>query len=318
MKRLAKQIISIALLTAFFVSINVTVYGVVIRRCINDGNDEMKAKSIEVSKFLPFDEDSQIVKVEGTKLTGKLPIVDGAAALFPLFSSYVHRLYPEDSVKYKDGEFEDGSSLIYTNTRGAYKGIVDGQCDIAFLAKPSSSQLDYAREKGVTLKFTPIGREAFVFLVNSKNPVDSLSVDQVKGIYSGRIKNWKEVGGDNRICCPLQRNEGSGSQTAMKSFMGDEKMVDTRLTGLFGQSIGFSFRYYVEGLSNSSGVKMISLDGIEPNKDNIRDGSYPVVNDIFMVTRENETNPNVESFVNYVLSPEGQDIEEKVGYVGVC
>ncbi|RAZ93289.1 phosphate ABC transporter substrate-binding protein, PhoT family, partial [Klebsiella oxytoca] len=79
-----------------------------------------------------------------------------------------------------------------------------------------------------------------------------------KGIYSGEIKKWSEVGGENRYIDALQRNAGSGSQTAMLSFM-DGVQMKRSLTGLFGSAIGFSFRYYVEGIVENSDVKMLSL-----------------------------------------------------------
>ena len=317
MKKVTKQIFAIGGLASFFLAFDGLFYVSLTNRCINDFSPEMSAKSVEISKFLPFGEDSGIVKKEGEKMAGNLPVIDGAAALFPVFSSYVHRLYDENTVKYDGDSFSDGSSLIYTNTRGAYKGIVDGTSDIIFCARPSKDQLSYAEEKGVELELTPIGHEAFVFLVNTKNSVDSLTEDQIRGIFSGRIKMWNEVGGDFRICYPLRRNEGSGSQTTMEKFMGEEKIVDRTLLGFLGQSIGFSFRYYVEGLNQSSGVKMISVNGVSPSRDNIKNGTYPIISDIYMVTRKGDTNPNVELFKNYVLSEEGQEILEEVGYVGL-
>lgn len=317
MKKITKQILSIAGLTTFIIGFDASIFTVCTQRCINDFSKEMSAKSVEVSKFLPFDSESEIVIKEGEKLTGDLPVIDGAAALFPVFSAITHRLYPEESVHYVDGEFLSDSSLIYTNTRGAYKGIVDKTSDIIFCARPSKEQLAYAEEKGVELELTPIGHEAFVFLVNVNNKVDSLEVDQIRDIYSGKIKTWNKVGGAHRLCTPLYRNEGSGSQTTMEKFMNGEKMVKGSALGWFGQSIGFSFRYYVEGLNTSSGVKMISVNGISPNKENIQNGTYPIISNIYMVTRKGETNPNVQKVIDYVLSEEGQDIVNETGFVGL-
>lgn len=317
MNKLAKQILSIVALSAFFIGFDASVYTVCTYRCINDFSKEMSAKSVEVSKFLPFDSQSGIVVKEGEKLDGDLPVIDGAAALFPVFSAFTHRLYPEESVHYSNGEFSNDSSLIYSNTKGAYKGIVDATSDIIFCARPSNDQLAYAVEKGVELEFTPIGHEAFVFLVNTKNKVDSLEEDQIRGIYSGKIKTWDEVGGDKRFCAPLHRNEGSGSQTMMEKFMNGEKIAKGSVLAWFGQSIGFSFRYYVEGLNTSSGVKMISVNGFAPTKENIQNGTYPIISDILMVTRKNDTNPNVQKVIDYVLSSEGQEIVNETGYVGL-
>jgi phosphate transport system substrate-binding protein len=249
-------------------------------------------------------------------LTDDLPIIDGAAALYPVFSGFVNAVYPADSVHFDGENFTADSALRYSNTRGAYKAIVDGTVDIAICVAPSEEQLAYAAEQGVELVFTPIGRDAFVFLVNRNNPVDNLTVEQLRGIYAGEYTNWSEVGGDNTHIALLHRNAGSGSQSALLNFMGDTP-VKTDYFSFLGRSIGFSFRFYVEGIVEDGGVKLLSLDGVYPDTENIRSGAYPIVNDFYAVTRKGETNPNVQAFVDWMLSEEGQAIVEGSGYVGV-
>ncbi len=320
-QKLTHQLLSLGALVLLFVLINLTVYFVFTRRCIPNTSEGMQAKSIELGAYLPFDENSKITDIDGSlKLEDDLPVIDGAAALYPVFSGFVNAVYPADSVHFDGENFTPDSALQYTNTRGAYKGIVDGTVDIAICVAPSEEQLAYAEEMGVELEFTPIGRDAFVFLVNRNNPVDNLTVEQLKGIYAGKYRNWSEVGGDNTHIAVLQRNEGSGSQSALLNFMGDTP-VKTDYFSFLGRSIGFSFRFYVEGIvgedAPNGGVKMLSLDGVYPDVENIRNGSYPIVNDFYAVTRKGETNPNVQQFVDWMLSEEGQAIVEGSGYVGV-
>lgn len=315
MNKRVKQYISIILLIAFFVLFDLSVYQFVTRRYINQTSKEMQAKSIELNKFLPFDEDSEIVKLDSAvKLSGELPVIDGAAALYPVFSGFVHAVYPEDSVSFDGENFTAESKLQYTNTRGAYQAVVDGTADVIFCAKPSEEQLAYAEQKNVELEFVPIGWEAFVFLVNQNNPVDNLSVEQIKKIYSGEIKKWSEVGGNNRYIDALQRNEGSGSQTAMLSFM-DGKPMKRSILGCAGSAIGFSFRYYVEGIVGNGAVKMLSLNGVYPNKENIANGSYPIVSNFYAVYDKANDNPNIPILLDWILSEEGQRIVEESGYV---
>lgn len=80
--------------------------------------------------------------------------------------------------------------------------------------------MKYAENSGVELEFTPIGKEAFVFFVNSKNPFENITVDQIKDIYSGRTSKWSQLGvpGLGKIKA-YQRNEGSGSQSALIRLM---------------------------------------------------------------------------------------------------
>lgn len=320
-RKLAGQLFSLGVLALLFVALNLTVFFGFTRRCLPSTSEGMQAKSVELDAYLPFTEDSKITKLDGSlKLTEDLPVIDGAAALYPVFSGFVNAVYPADSVHFDGESFTSDSALQYSNTRGAYKGIVDGTVDIAICVAPSEEQLAYAREQGVELVFTPIGREAFVFFVNEDNPVDGLTTDQLRGIYAGEYRTWSEVGGDNTHIAVLQRNEGSGSQSALLNFMGDTP-VKTDYFTFMGRSIGFSFRFYVEGMvgqdSPEGGVKLLALDGVYPNTENIKNGSYPIVNELYAVTRKGETNPNVQAFVDWMLSDEGQAIVEGSGYVRV-
>ena len=320
-RRLAGQLLSLGVLLLLFVVLNMTIFFVFTRRCIPDTSEEMQAKSVELNAYLPFDENSKIVDADGSlQLAEDLPVIDGAAGLFPVMSGFVNAVYPEDSVHFDGENFTPESALQYSNTRGAYKAIVDGTVDIAICVAPSEEQLAYAEEHGVELVFTPIGRDAFVFLVNKDNPVDNLTMEQIRGIYAGVYTNWSQVGGDHTHIAVLQRNAGSGSQSALLNFMGDTPVKTDYFTFL-GRSIGFSFRFYVEDMMGEDTpdgkVKMLSLDGVYPDTENIRSGAYPIVNDFYAVTRKGEENPNVQAFVDWMLSPEGQAIVEGSGYVGI-
>ena len=322
-RKLVRQLLTMGALILLFALLNLIIFMVFTRRCIPNTSEGMQAKSIELNAYLPFDENSKIADIDGSlKLEDDLPVIDGAAALYPVFSGFVNAVYPAESVHFDGENFTPDSALRYSNTRGAYKGIVDGTVDIAICVAPSEEQLAYAEEQGVELEFTPIGRDAFVFLVNRDNPVDGLTVEQLKGIYAGEYRNWSEVGGDNTHIAVLQRNKGSGSQSALLNFMGDTP-VATDYFSFLGRSIGFSFRFYVEGIVEdvthaSGGVKMLSLDGVYPDVENIRNGSYPIINDFYAVTRKGETNPNVQKFVDWMLSDEGQAVVEGSGYVGIA
>lgn len=317
MKKLIGQIFCITVLLAVFAIFDVTIYRVFTKRCMSDHSEGIQAKSVELDEYLPFEEESKIVKRKSSlQLEGDLPVLDGAAALYPVYSAFVNATYPEGSCGFDGENFTSDSCLQMNNTRGAYQAVVDGTVDIVICAKPSEEQLAYAEQKGVLLEMVPIGSEAFVFLVNSKNPVDDLTVDQVRGIYSGKYKNWSELGGADKRIGALQRNEGSGSQTAMLSFM-DGVPMKVDYDSFLGSAIGFSFRFYVEGIVEDGGVKMLSLNGIYPDKENIKNGKYPVVSNFYAVYRSDNQNENIPVLLDWILSEEGQQIVEESGYVGV-
>ncbi len=313
--KLIKQIIALLLVAATFVFLDVFFYNFFTRRYITDTNESFKAKSIDIDRYLPFDESSEAVIIDtGFTLEGELPAIDGAAALYPVFSSVVGSLYPEDSVHFDGSDFTPDSSLHMNNTRGSYEGIVNGDDDLIFCAYPSQAQLDYATENGVELVFVPVGREAFVFFVNENNPVDNLTCDEIRDIYAGRIRNWAEVGGYNYLISPLQRNPGSGSQTMMESFMGDIEMPPD-LDAALGRSIAFSFRYYVSELTDYGHIKLLSVEGVYPSAENIANGTYPIASEFYAVYRADDDNPNIPIIIDWLLSDEGQDLIEENGYV---
>ncbi len=285
--------------------------------------------NINCEEYLPFDENSKIVKLEkeaSLKLKDKLPIIDGAAAVFPVYSAFINATYP-NTVKFRDGIFE------YNNTVEGYKLLAEKKTDIFFGAYPSEEQREYAKTQGTEFEYTEIGTESFVFFVHKDNSIESLSTEQIQKIYSGEITNWKDVGGKDEEIVAFQRNEGSGSQSMLIRFMGDKKImkppteqVNDLMSGIIEQvsnyknktnSIGFSFRYYLEGIIKNPDIKMVSIDGIKPTVSNIKNGKYPITTPLYAVTYKDNPNENVHKLINWVLSEEGQEILEKTGYVGI-
>ena len=285
--------------------------------------------NIAVHEYLPFDEESKIVtlpKEASLKLTENLPVVDGAAAVFPVYSAFVNAVYPETT------ELWDGV-LEYNNTVGGYELLGEKKTDIFFGAYPSEEQIAEAKAHGTEFVYTPIGYDAFVFFVHKDNPIDDLTTEQVQGIYSGEITNWSQVGGKDEKIAAYQRNEGSGSQSMLIRFMDGKEimeapteLVDDLMVGIVERvsdyrskpgSIGFSFRYYLEGIIKNPDIKLLSIDGIAPTVENIKNGSYPITASLYAVTYEGNDNENVDKFIEWVLSDEGQYLIEKTGYVGV-
>jgi len=161
--------------------------------------------------------------------------------------------------------------------------------------------------------------------------VDGLSLDQIRDIYSKKTTRWNEVGGKNERILPFQRPEGSGSQTAMLRVMGNVSMTPPQKEEFrfgmgaivadvadyrnYGNAIGFSFRYYVEGLFKHDGVKLLKIGGIAPAIENVQNRSYPLISELVIISRKDNTNPNVSKLTEWFLSPQGQELIQNVGYV---
>ena len=288
--------------------------------------------NINTYEYLPFDENSKIVKTDSRLLDfsqlpkEELPVIDGATAAFPVYSAFVHAVYPEDTELYDD-VFE------YHNTVGGYKALAEKKTDIFIGAAPSKEQIAYGEEMGTVFEYTRIGSEAFVFFVHKDNPIDSLTVEQIRGIYSGTITNWSQVGGEDEKIVPFQRPANSGSQSMLIRFMGDSPIIepDTETTvGGMGEiiekvadyknqstSIGFSFRFYVEGMIKNPDIKLIAIDGVAPTVENIQNGTYPVITPVYAVTYEGNPKASVKQLLDWILSEEGQYIINETGYVGL-
>ena len=289
------------------------------------------APNINVYEYLPFDENSKIVKIDSKTLKfsedDELPRIDGASAAFPVYSAFVNAVYPNT----KETELW-GNVFQYNNTVGGYIELAKKNTDIFIGAYPSKDQITYAEKCNTEFVYTQIGWEAFVFFVHKDNPINSLTTEQIKGIYSGEITNWSQVGGSDEEIIPFQRDNNSGSQSMMIRFMGDTPLMQAETKVIQGMgavveevvdyqsragSIGYSFRYYLEGIVQNPEVKMIAVEGVAPTAENIRNNTYPIVTPVYAVTYENNPNPNVARLVEWILSDEGQYIIEKTGYVGM-
>lgn len=283
----------------------------------------------DLAEYAPFSANSKTVKLDGKsalRLINSHPVLDGAIALYPVYAAFAEAAYEEDSFS------ED--TVLCTNTRSAYEAIISEERDVIFVASASEQQTAAARATGAELIFTPIGREAFVFLVGKENPIENITIQQIRNIYSGKIANWSTLGWNEggRIIA-FQRPEGSGSQTGLQKIMGDlpiqvpqplphksligtnslMKQVSVEWNGV-QPAIGYSYRYYATTMYANPNVKLLSVNGVVPSTENIQNGSYPFVVDIYAVTN-GEPEGNTKLLIDWILSPQGQEIIEKTGYV---
>ncbi len=328
MRKTVKQFAVLTAVLLVFALFNACMYFLLTGRLANNFSDASQSKMVDVAKYLPHVPESDLARIDASlQLTDNLPVLDGAAALLPVYAAIVDNVYPPGSVTYEGGSFSDDnyygenfaadSKMQYKNTVRGYQAIVDGTTDILFCAAPSEAQKAYAAEKNVELVYVPVGLEGFVFFVNENNPVSDLSVEQIRDIYGGTYTNWAEVGGADRVINPVTRLAGSGSQSAMDAFMKGREIARKSPFAVTGASIGFSFRYYMDGIVDNDSVKMLSLNGVYPSAENIRNGTYPIIVQFYAIYRSDNDNPNIPILIEWLLSDEGQTIIEESGYVRI-
>lgn len=265
--------------------------------------------------------------------------LDGATALYPVYASFVQAVYPRGEYPLYGGGTADGNGRVAcTGTVEAYERLVHGLTDMIFVAAPSQEQLDMAAKAGKEFHMTPIGREAFVFFVNSRNPVTDLTIQEIQGIYAGEITDWSQVGGKHQKIRPFQRAANSGSQSALLRLMDglpllepEREDVVSAMDGIIHQvasyrnyrnAIGFSFRFYATEMVSSNAIRLLALNGVSPTKETIRDGSYPISDSFYAVTAApvgepplEERNEQAAALLRWILSEEGQALVERSGYV---
>ncbi|HIU33571.1 MAG TPA: substrate-binding domain-containing protein [Candidatus Pullichristensenella excrementigallinarum] len=254
------------------------------------------------------------------------PRVDGSTATLPLSYALMAEVTGISQEEAKD-------YITHNRTTGSFYKLVDGEADILLVGKPAQEALEYAQEKGVELEIKPIGVDALVFLISDQNPVDSLTKEQVVGIYSGEITNWRQVGGEDLPIRAYQRNETAGSQVMMKNVvMGEVEMTDAPveyrpgdMAGLVeviasyrntADAIGYSVYFYVTNMYIQQGIKLLEVDGVAPSNETIASGDYPYTQEYLCVIRKDaaEDSPERRLF-NYLTSEEGKQLIAENGYV---
>lgn len=281
-------------------------------------------------------EENEVEKEEISKepifTLDEYPKVDASLATQPLTNAFIKNFTGESEIS--------DERLDYTNTHPGYLRLIDGEVDLIVVTEPSEEELEYAKSKNVELEVIPVVREGFVFYVNEANPVDNLSLEQIQDIYQGKITNWKEVGGNDEEIKAFQRPENSGSQTGMLSLvMKDKKIMEPLKENLVDSmfeiinlvssydngltSIGYSYYYYATTMfetidkSISDRIKLLKIDGVEPNNETIKKEQYPLETAYYIVVRKDDTNSKTRELVDAMLSERGQAIAEEAGYVGV-
>ena len=293
---------------------------------------------LDADLYQPFSEESQIARLEGEaalRFSGedKAPILDGEASLFPLCAAMVNAAYPaEDFPNFMGGKIAGP----YFNTMGYYRSLGIEEVDIFFDSAPSNGAGFYYGEWDTPsweLEAVLLGGQGLVFFTHADNPVEDLTREQLWGIYAGTITNWAQVGGEDIPILPYQRHQNSDIQAALQRFMGEVPLAQAPteerryLSGHGGEyladyrnspgAIGFTFSAYAPQLLEEYHIKLLAVDGVYPDGEAIGQGRYPLTDSFYMVVRPGERSQEVERFIAWALSEEGQALVARAGYAPV-
>ena len=224
-------------------------------------------------------------------------------------------------------------NIEYSNEEDLYTGLINGNTDLILSKYPSEEQRNLVKENNIEIEIVPIVKEAFVFFVNKENPIENLTLDQIKNIYSGNIINWKDIGGEDCGIIAYQKPEDSYSQSGMIELVMKNTKMMKPTTKTISQNtidiidvipeynneknaIGYAYYYYATTMYTQNTIKLLSIDGIKPTYENIQTGLYNLQIQYYAIIRKDETeNSNVRKLLNAMTSERGQNIAKEAGYV---
>ncbi len=220
----------------------------------------------------------------------------------------------------------------HNTTHDAYVNVIDGTAKLGLVARlPSEDELAHAESSAVELSVVPFALDAFTFLLNRKNPVENLTIEDIRKIYTGETTNWLSVGGHDLAIRPYQRERNSGSQEMMMSMVmkdltiiNSPNMIVNSMMGPFNAlaldttGIGYTVYFYGKNMAPDHTVKFSSVDGIFPNYENIKSKRYSLWADVYLICR-NDLDPSALAahLREFILAPAGQQVVKASGYVPI-
>lgn len=256
----------------------------------------------------------------------EFPRMDGSTANLPLMAavlSAVTGMEPEEAE----------NTVSCTTTPAAWAQLASGYTDLLLVYEAAEDTQAVLDSIGTELEITPIGLDALVFIVNQQNPVQSVAQEQLREIYTGRITNWKELGGEDLDIQAFQRDPTSGSQSLFrKLLMPDQEpmeapkaFIPSDMGGLIeglasynndGGAIGYSVFYYASYMYTKPGLRFLAVDGVTPSDETIADQTYPLLNPFYVVIRADEPADSPARQVrDWLLTEDGTKTISDAGYI---
>lgn len=199
--------------------------------------------------------------------------------------------------------------------------LINGTTDICDASRPmKKSEIQKLKERFGTMGVEiPCAKDGITVYVHEKNNVENITMQQLKDIYQGKITNWNQIGGNNAKIVMYSRENNSGTYVFFKDHVlkgGDYAPSCQNLPGTAAvvnavskdvNGIGYG------GAGYSKGIKILSVNGYEPNAQNVANGKYPLARYLYMYTRNKPTGA-IKKYIDWILSEEGQKLVKQAGY----
>lgn len=216
-------------------------------------------------------------------------------------------------------EIETGVSVTYnaTGSGSGIQAVEEGRCDIGL---SSRNLKDEEKAKGLTA--TVLAYDGIAVIVNPENPVSDLDVEKIAKIYTGEIKNWKEVGGNDTEIVLIGREAGSGTRDGFESITGTEDKCEYRQeltsTGDVITTVSSNPNAvgYASLASVKESVKTLSIGGVTPTEETVKNGSYVIQRPFVLVTKsDTQLSQDAQSFFDYITSEKANEYISAAGAV---
>ena len=212
----------------------------------------------------------------------------------------------------------------FKGTTYGFGALIVGRCDIAAASRDATTnEISMAQDRGVEFNNALIGSYAVAVVVNSANPVTSLTSAQVRDLFTGAIQNWKDVGGPDAPVHLLIRNPISGTYLGFRELAMENKPYSlavktftnyTEIVQAVAQDQG-GLGYASLQLSGKPGVKAVAIGGVAPTPAAVREGKYPFARALRLYTGKTSATPASRDFIAFVESPSGQKVLDQMGFV---
>ncbi len=245
-------------------------------------------------------------------------VMDGSTTVGPIAKAFAE-YYMQQNKDVNITVSESGSG------NGA-KSLINKACDIANMSRfMKGKEFKAAADKGIMPVAHVVAMDGLPILVHPSNPVDKLTVDQVRDIYLGKITNWKQLGGPDKKIIKISRDTNSGTyETFNKLVMKKQKIAgDCEYVGSNGairqrvQSTSSAIGYAGLGFVDKT-VKALSVNDVFPSAKTVASGKYPIARPLYMFTNGYpKLGTHLHGFMTLHLSPRGQEIVESIGFIPV-
>ncbi len=219
------------------------------------------------------------------------------------------------------GQYMDENPGVNITVQGG-GSAVGIQSALSGAAQIGMADLVVLPEEAKALTSAVVARDGISVVVHPANRIDGLTREQVKQIFNGAVRNWKEIGGSDGAITVVSREAGSGTRSSFEEIVKDIHLLTDAIiqdsNGTIRETVANdpnAIGYLSHGLLNEK-IKSLRVDGVDCSVKTIKSGEYPLVRPVFLLTRGKPEGAAAE-FIGYMLSPAGQKTIETSGLIGV-